>query len=306
MLIDNSSSSISIQSWFIPLDILTLVCLIFVIILIIIFLVVILIDRTCHTVPMLLVANSCLAHFVLGSDRFVIVVSALYSNIKQIQYHDSFCIFCGYMTYVSCAVLNYSFLLQAFYRYIIVIYPARLFWQRRQSQICLIGLTWLYSFAFPIVFIFTGDIIVYNADNQICQVPLRFSLSIILLTCFIYVIPILITLLIYWRLVHYIHEINQRTTSVYILSRAQRELKMFRRTVILLLIIFIMDFPYALFIFMSFFNQAPKYHFRIAYIFVDIALACEMIILFQFTDQLKTSIMKKLNIRPEIVVPAVA
>ncbi|CAF4147668.1 unnamed protein product, partial [Adineta steineri] len=54
------------------------------------------------------------------------------------------------------------------------------------------------------------------------------------------------------------------------------------------------------------FNQAPKYHFRIAYIFVDIALACEMIILFQFTDQLKTSIMKKLHIRPEIVVPAVA
>jgi hypothetical protein len=80
---------------------------------------------------------------------------------------------------------------------------------------------------------------------------------------------------------------NQHTTSVNILARTQRELKMFRHTIILLLTLFIIDFPYALFTFMRFFNHAPKYYFRIAYIFIDIASACVIIVLYQFTDSLK-------------------
>ncbi|CAF1145295.1 unnamed protein product [Adineta steineri] len=302
---DNNSSTINIEPWFIPLDILMIICLIFVIIPVLIFLLIILIDRTCHTVPMMLVANSCLAQFILGSDRLVITLSALNNDLKQIQYPNSFCIVGGYLTYVSCAVLNYSFLLQALHRYIIVVYPSRLFWQRLQNQAYLIGLSWIYAFIFPIAFIFTGDI-TYNVDNQICQIPLRLSVQLNFVAFSVYILPIVLTLLIYWRLVRYVNEINRRSTSVNTISRAQRELKMFRRTVILLLILFVIDFPYALFMFMSFFNQAPKYHFRIAFIFIDFALACVMIALFQFTDPLKKLIMKKLSLRSETVVPVLA
>ncbi|CAF4004941.1 unnamed protein product [Adineta steineri] len=302
---DNNSSTITIESWFIPLDILMIICLIFVIIPVLIFLLIILIDRTCHTVPMMLVANSCLAQFILGSDRLVITLSALNNDLKQIQYQNSFCIVGGYLTYVSCAVLNYSFLLQALHRYIIVVYPSRLFWQRLQNQAYLIGLSWIYAFIFPVAFIFTGDI-TYNVDNQICQIPLRLSVQLNFVAFSVYILPIVSTLLIYWRLVRYVNEMNRRSTSVNTISRAQRELKMFRRTVILLLILFVIDFPYALFMFMSFFNQAPKYHFRIAFIFIDFALACVMIVLFQFTDPLKKLIMKKLSLRSETVVPILA
>jgi hypothetical protein len=45
----------------------------------------------------------------------------------------------------------------------------------------------------------------------------------------------------------------------------------------------------------------PKYHFRISYIFIDASYLFVMIALFQFTDPLKTSIMKKLNRQPNII-----
>ena len=80
---------------------------------------------------------------------------------------------------------------------------------------------------------------------------------------------------------------------------------MVRRTVILVIILITVCFPYTLFMFMSFFNHAPKYHFRIAFIFIDVSLLLVMIVLFQFTDPLKASVMKIIKWRPNVVVPRV-
>jgi hypothetical protein len=70
---------------------------------------------------------------------------------------------------------------------------------------------------------------------------------------------------------------------------------MVRQTVILVTILVILGFPYFLFILMSFFTTIYKYHFRIAYIFVYTSLTLEMIFLLQFTEPLKTSIMKRIR-----------
>jgi hypothetical protein len=302
---DNNLPTIHIESWFIPFDILNLTLLILVIILSVIFLFITAIDKTCHTVPMMLVANSCFAVLICAGDILWISVITLENDVKKNPNPDLLCIFRGYLTYVSCGALNYSFLLQAFYRYVSVVYPARLFWRSQRSQLLFIGLTWIYAFIFPIAFMFTRDI-VYNVDNQICQIPLRLSFSVNFSALCIYIIPILITLFIYYKLVRYIHGMNQRITPVNNLVRVRRELKMFRRTVILLMIILTIDFPYALFLFISYFTSPPKYHFRIAYIFVNVGMACVILVLFQLTDPLKTAIIKRLNIRSKTVVPAVA
>lgn len=86
---------------------------------------------------------------------------------------------------------------------------------------------------------------------------------------------------------------TQHVTPVTTLNRAKRELKMLRRTMILVSILIIYCLPYATFIFCSLFVQLPKYHFRISYLFIDTSHLFVMIALFQFTDPLKTS-MKNL------------
>jgi hypothetical protein len=99
---------------------------------------------------------------------------------------------------------------------------------------------------------------------------------------------------------------SKHVTIANTLSRAQRELKMVRRTVILVTILVISCFPYALFLFLSFFNSTPKYHFRIGFAFIDVSLLLMMIVLFQFTDPVKTSLMKRINRRSNMVVGRVA
>jgi hypothetical protein len=54
---------------------------------------------------------------------------------------------------------------------------------------------------------------------------------------------------------------------------------------------------------MSFFNSAPKYYFRIAFIFVDVLFIWVMIAIFQFTDPLKASLKKIINGRRNLVIP---
>ena len=99
---------------------------------------------------------------------------------------------------------------------------------------------------------------------------------------------------------------NRRVTLVNTLLRAKNELKMVRRTAILAGIIFTIEFPYALFLFISFFTSPPKYHFRIAWIFIDISLVAVLIALFQFTQPLKISIKRVFKTRPNFIVPALA
>jgi hypothetical protein len=194
--------------------------------------------------------------------------------------------------------------LQAIYRYILVVYPNLLTWRSRQSQTLLIIITWILAFVLPIPLVITNEI-VYNVENQICQMPLRFSVLIVLIAIFIYMIPISMLQFIYLKLVLYVRGISKRVIRVNTLFHVQRELKMVQRTVVLVIILFIVGFPYVLFICMSFFTEPPKYHFRIAYLFIDMSLVFVIIALFQFTDPLKASIMKQMKRRRNIVVPTV-
>jgi hypothetical protein len=95
---------------------------------------------------------------------------------------------------------------------------------------------------------------------------------------------------------------GKRATPVNTIFRAKRELKMVQRTVHLINILIIIGFPYTLFIFMSFFDSAPKYHSRIAFLFMDIALVFVIIILSLFTDPVKASVMKIINVQPNMEV----
>ncbi len=97
---------------------------------------------------------------------------------------------------------------------------------------------------------------------------------------------------------------GKNVTATNTLIRAQRELKMVRRTVILFTILATICFPFTIMIFMAFFNHTPKYDFRIGYAFLDLAGLATEIMLCQFTDPLKASVMKKIKRRPNRIVPA--
>jgi hypothetical protein len=304
MSLNNNTIRIDGQSWFIPMDILMIISTAFAVILAVIFLLFIILDKTCHTVPMMLVANSCLAELLFGTDVLGMAIFTLQNDIKQIQFYDSLCIFRGYMIHMTCLIQNYSYVLQAIYRYITVVYPARLFWQSMRFQIILISLTWICGIIYPIPLVFT-DNFKYHVDDQICEMPLDLSFITIFNVFYLYLVPMGLIVLIYFKMVRYVRQMSKNVTPVNTLFHAQRELKMIQRIVSLVFILLALGFPYTIFIIMSFFNSAPKYHFRIAYIFVDVSLALIIIALFEITEPLKKSIIKRINGGPTVVIPIV-
>ncbi|CAF1124054.1 unnamed protein product [Adineta steineri] len=295
-------SGITNESWFIPIDIITNLCIFCSLILAIIFFVTIFFSKICRTVPMMLVTNSCFSGIIFGIVIYYMNLFKLLNDYNQIEYQDMYCSFRGYAGYASCSILNNSFLLQSIYRFVRIIYPSRLIFQSYKFQFFLILFTWIFGILYPIKFLFTNEI-VYNIENQICQLPLHLSFSIIYMANFAYILPVSLTFIIYLKLVLYVKKMSKRVTVINRLHRAKQELKMLRRTVILVAMLIIYCFPYAMFIFFSFFLVIPKYHFRISYVFIDVSYLFMMIALFQFTDPIKTSITKILFKQPNHILP---
>ncbi|CAF1180943.1 unnamed protein product [Adineta steineri] len=302
LLQDSNTSIIINQSWFIPIDILLLTCLFLAILMSLLFFFIVLTDKTCHTVPLILVAHSCFASFLLTIILFWATIITFHNDLKQIYYQDLFCIFRGYMTYVTFFGLYYSYLLQSIYSYITVIYPTRLFWRSIKIQFFLIILIWIFAFIFACPVIVTNEI-KYLIDDQVCQMPFHLSIVAIYNIVYIYIIPISGIMFIYLKLIRYVREMNKRVTLVNTLLRAQRELKMVYRIVILISILLIVSVPYTIFVFMGFFILTPKYSFRIALTFAEASLVFVMIALFKFTEPVRTSIMKRIRQRSHVVTP---
>ena len=199
------------ESWFIPVDILMVMCTILTVICSALFLITIILDKTCHSVPMMLTANSCLAVFIWGCVSLAVSLITLENDLKQIQHQDPLCIYRAYFGYSTAALFYYSILLQTIYRYLIVVYPNHLIWQSRRVQRMFLCLAWLFCLTFPLAFIFSGSMFdIYNADNQIFQIPLRFSFSTTYGALCIYIIPRSMIMLIYLRLILYVRGMHQR------------------------------------------------------------------------------------------------
>jgi len=300
----NNNATADMESWFIPFDILMILSTIFAVILALICLVIIIYDKACHTVSMLLAANSILSEIVFGVVLFGMALFALENDLKQIDYPDSLCIFRGYIGYVTVFLQNSSYTLQAVYRYITVVYPTRLSWQSAHFQTLVICSTWIFGFVYPLPLLLTHEI-KYIINNQLCQMSLQFSFLMVYSSLCVYLIPHSITILVYFKLVRYVQEMSKRATPVNTLNRAKSQLKMVRRIIILIFGVVTLGIPYVTFIIMSFFTAPPKYDFRIAYLFGDASLAFVMIALFQFTDPLKEFIIRKLNVRANVILPTV-
>ncbi|CAF0991620.1 unnamed protein product [Adineta steineri] len=250
---------------------------------------------------MMLVANSCLAELLITCNLFWMAIFALENDVKQQQYMDSFCIFRGYAIYTTCFTQNYSYFLQAIYRYMSIVHPTRLFWRSKRVQIFFIGLSWFIGIICVFPHLFTGRI-VYHVDDQICQMSLNLSVVTVYNVVLLYLIPVNGTIFIYFKLVRYVKEMSTHVTSANTLLRAQRELNMVHRIVVLVSLLVAFGLPYAIFIFMGFFTEPPKYHFRIAYTSISVSLIIIMITIFQSIEPLKAFVKKKINRRPIMTV----
>ncbi|CAF1612216.1 unnamed protein product [Adineta ricciae] len=298
-LISNSTNNLTIiqaELWFIPFDIIMIICTSLTILLGMLFLIICITNRTCWSIQMLLTCNICVAEIFLGC---ALLNMALFTFEKDFQlniFSLTFCFAIGFCGYVADCAQNYSYLLIAIYRYISVVYPTRIVWLSAKFQLVLILIQWIFCSLYVLPVFLTGHC-TYNIDNQICQIPLSLSVPMVYVGTTIYFIPNFVVLFLYMKLTRYVHKISIRATPANTLFHARRELRLVQRTLILSNTLIILGVPYAIFMLMSFFTTPPKYHFRIAYIFVDLSLVIILVMLYYFTMPVKTIIVQKFTNR---------
>ncbi|CAF1330038.1 unnamed protein product [Adineta steineri] len=210
---------------------------------------------------------------------------------RELEKHIISRCFFGYCTD---GLQNYSYLLTAVNQCISVVYPNKIIWRTIKFQFCLILVIWIVCILYSLPLLVSGQII-YNIDNQICQIPLRLSLPMIYVAAIIYIIPNSGILAVYIKLTRYVHQMSSRAISNHTIFHARRELKLVQRTFILSNTPIVIGLPYMIFVLMSFFTSPPEYHFRIAYICANISVLVVVIIGYCFTPKIGAILRKKLS-----------
>jgi hypothetical protein len=293
MLFPLSNSSMPIDSaiWFVPLDIVMLILAIFVIICGLLLLVFLLFDRTCRTASTLLLSHSCIVGIFFALVMFHMTLFTLQRDLQQRAEEDALCIFRGYLDYCTAALQNHSFALHAVHRYMTVVHPSFRLWQSIRFQTILIMIKWIFFMSLFVPLLWRHDIR-YNSDNQICQIPLTLPLPALYVTFLIFVSPVTIIIVVYYKLLRYVRSMGQHITPVNRLFRTKRQLKMIRRICVLINALLFLALPYTTFIVLSFVTVVPKYHFRIIFAFIYVASSLMMCSLFSHTNTARRTAVK--------------
>ncbi|CAF1576173.1 unnamed protein product [Adineta steineri] len=289
----NDSTLIQTEVWFLLFDIVGIISVSLSIIFGLLYLFIVIKHKTYSSVQLLLVCNSCIAVILFSCVLLNMTIFTLQHDLQHSSENNTlFCIILGFLSFITDGLQNYSYLLTAVYQYISVVYPNKIIWRTVKFQFYLVIIIWIVCIIDMVPVFVTGQIS-YNIDNQICQIPLRLSVSVIYVGAIIYMIPNFGIVAVYIKLTRYVHQISLRTISNNTLFHARRELKLVKRTFILSNTLIVIGIPYMIFNYMSFFTSPPKYYFRIAYICVDISVLMVVIIGYCFTPNIKTIIRKK-------------
>ncbi|CAF1226464.1 unnamed protein product [Didymodactylos carnosus] len=251
--------------------------------------------RQCYSVSNMLVCNSCLCELLFSLSMLSMALFTYMNDQREQQIADHMCIFRGYLGYVTDALQNYSYALQAIYRYTYVVHHQKRLYQTYRLQFLFILIVWIFCFLSALVLMLSEQI-KYNLDNQICQLPLRKTLFKLYIGSCVYCLPLIIIQFVYYKLIRYLRNIsnNSGSTTAIGIIQAQREMQVLKRIIVLVSILITNGFPYLVFWFIAFGTDPPLYHFRISFLFVDVSLVPVMIAMFKFNNNVKDILLKSI------------
>ena len=246
-------------------------------------------------VSTLLESNTFFTALVYSAAHFSIAVSvfrgdlAVKNGIRE-ALSNSFCIPSALVFYSGCALLYYSYVLQAVQRFSrIVLYDYR--WlHRRRIQLLFIALQWSFCILGTLIPLLTTDQLKYDVHMNMCIIPIRSSGWTMYYAIFCYSIPLMLLAFFYQRLIEYILTARRRVSACLIsgsvVVAAQRQLTLIRRVIALVSILTLSGLPYCAFIFMGFWTDPPVYQFRISFFCVDLALASVVCTMFCYSTDI--------------------
>ncbi|CAF1299714.1 unnamed protein product [Adineta steineri] len=271
-------------------SILMVICSIFGIICAFLFIIIVLTHRQCHTLTILLVFNSTIAGLIANTTC---ISQAIYQLLDVAN--DSLCTVRGLFLQAGTGVLYHTLCVQALYRLFVTVYSARRSLQTTRFIILVVVIQWIFSISFGLPILFTGHI-TYQQGSRICQVSLEDTIGFIYFASIIFFIPLIMIVYIYFRIVKYMKDNPFSTTNRSTINGQQRhqsELRLIRRILTLVIILFILGFPYFLFYLLIHLHIVSPWSYmpRISYLFITFGQSASMLINLITTDDVKKSLI---------------
>ncbi|CAF4463202.1 unnamed protein product [Rotaria sp. Silwood2] len=244
----------------------------------------------------LLASNTFLSALTYSSAHFAIAISALRSDIVvtdgvRNRLYNRFCMSSAFVFYGGCALLYYSYVIEAMQRFArVVLYDYR--WlHKRRVQLLFIIFQWLFCILGTFMPLFITNQLQYDIYMNMCIIPIRSSGWTMYYAIFCYTLPLVLIVIFYHHLIQYIITVRSRVSACRIsgsvVVTAQRQLTLIQRVIVLVSILIAGGLPYIAFIFMGFWMDPPVYQFRISFLCVDIALASVVCAMFCYSKDIK-------------------
>ena len=246
-------------------------------------------------VSTLLASNTFLAALIYSSAHFSIAISVFRGDLAvnngvRMRIHNPFCMSSAFVFYSGCALLYYSYVMQAIQRFSrVVLYDYRWLHERR-LQLLFIILQWFICIIGTFIPLSSTNQLEYDVYMNMCIIPIRSSGWTMYYAIFCYSIPLILLAFFYHRLIEYILTVRSRVSACLIsgsvIVAAQRQLTLIRRVIVLVSILTLSGLPYCVFIFLGFWMDPPIYQFRISFLCVDIALASVVCTMFCYSTDI--------------------
>ncbi|CAF4184832.1 unnamed protein product, partial [Adineta steineri] len=219
-----------------------------------IFIFIILYNRSLRTIPNILTLNSTAAILIMSSDTLSIGIYVLYRDIKrrelqmEIEMKSLFlCHVRGYIAHMSFGALVYSYVIQACYRLVGTIFYHQFSYNNLKIYMYAICAQWIFSIL-QLLPIILGNNQIYIKHEYLCQFAIENSKGICYTNFTNYMIPVIIIMIIYYKITRSVGEKENNGTYRYNIHRTRRQVVLTQRILILIAILFVLGGPYTVFI----------------------------------------------------------
>lgn len=167
--------------------------------------------RECHNFTNVLTCNTCLVvtlYFIFH------IIASIYALRQDWQYYQPVCIFRAYCSLALCAILCYSYSIQAISRLFFAIFYKYRFLLTWRTHWFLIIANWIIGIAISIVPFFYENGFQLEIESRSCMVTTKIVSISMYVVITIFLIPLSIVTIIYGIILHHVHQSTRRVMAI--------------------------------------------------------------------------------------------
>ena len=253
-------------------------------------------NRHCRTIANLLICNTSVATIFYYSLN---LISIIYGLRADWAYYQPACIFRAYCYTVLCAVICYSYSIQAISRLLFTVFYTHKYFQTWYIHWMMIIISWFISILTPIIPFFFQHGYRLEEESHICIPTTKVFFTSMFSVIIAFVIPLNIVTIIYAIIFYYARQSTRRiigfsshvrmVTTQTAIVKVKREIRLMKKIFILLSLLLCGGTPYLILVLWHKISKQPppESFYLLSTNFIPIFIALKMVTLFCMCKKMK-------------------